>query len=117
MTTPGDYDLTIYVGATFSRRVVWKDGAGALVDLTGYTARMQIRSSVRNPDVLVALTTENSGITLGGTAGTIDLLLTSTQTGAITARAGVYDLELIDSTGVVTRLLQGEVEISPEVTR
>lgn len=117
MTTPGEYDLTIYVGATFTRRVVWKDSLGALVNLTGYTARMQIRASVRNPEVLVALTTENGGIALGAAAGTIDLLLTNTQTAAITARAGVYDLELIDSTGVVTRLLQGAVEISPEVTR
>ncbi len=117
MTIPGDYDLTIYVGATFTRRVVWKDSLGALVNLTGYTARMQIRQSVRNPEILLTLTTENSGITLGGAAGTIDLLLSNTQTAAITARAGVYDLELIDNTGVVTRLLQGAVEFSAEVTR
>lgn len=117
MNIPGDYDLIIYVGATFTRRVVWKDSLGALIDLTGYTARMQIRQSVRNPAILLTLTTENGGITLGGAAGTVDLLLTSTQTAALTARAGVYDIELIDSTGVVTRLLQGAVEISPEVTR
>lgn len=117
MMIPGDYDLTIYGGATFTRRVVWKDSLGAIVDLTGYTARMQIRQSVRNPAVLVELTTENGGITLGGAAGTVDLLLTSTETAALTARAGVYDLELIDSEGIVTRLLQGAVEISPEVTR
>ena len=117
MTQPGEYDFTIYQGATLSRTVVWKDAAGALVDLTGYTARMQIRASVRNPEILVSLTTENGGIALGGTAGTVDLLLTAAQTAAIAARAGAYDLELVDSGGAVTRLLYGAVEISPEVTR
>lgn len=117
MTTPGNYDLTIYQGADFALRVKWKDSLGALVDLTGYTARMQIRRSLRDAAIVASLTTENARIVLGGVAGTIDLSLLAATTAAVTVRAGVYDLELIDSTGIVTRLLQGAVEFSQEVTR
>lgn len=117
MTIPGAYDITILQGATFQLRIVWKDAAGALLDLTGYTARMQIRERVSSTTTLANLTTENGGITLGGTAATVDLLLSATQTGAITALRGVYDLEVVSAGGVVSRLLAGEVEFSREVTR
>jgi hypothetical protein len=116
-TKPGTYDFTIYQGATFLRVLTWKDEANALVNLTGYTARMQIRSNKDSADPTVTLTTENGGIALGGAAGTITLTITATDSAAITESEGVYDLELVSSGGVVTRLLQGAVEINKEVTR
>jgi len=45
------------------------------------------------------------------------LLVAAADTGAITWQRGKYDLELVSSTGVVTRLLYGDVEVSKEVTR
>lgn len=113
----GQYDIFIEQGATYDQTFNWKDSAGDPVNLTGYTARMQIRPSVSRSEIIESFTTENGKITLGGSAGTIRLLLTATQTAAITSRRGVYDLELIASNGVVTRLLEGGVEISREVTR
>jgi hypothetical protein len=87
------------------------------VNLTGFTARMQIRASLEDDDTLASLTTENGGITLGGTAGTVALLLSATDTAALDFTSAVYDLELISSGGVVTRLLSGAVTLVPEVTR
>jgi hypothetical protein len=110
-------DNAIQQGATFTRSFVWKSASGTPVDLTGYSAQMQVRKSVTSPDVIVELSTANSRIVLGGALGTIVLTLTALQTSAITAKAGVYDLELSASDGVVTRFLAGEVEISREVTR
>ena len=57
------------------------------------------------------------GITLGGAAGTITLDQTATQTTALAIGSCVYDLELVSGANVVTRLLQGELIISAEVTR
>lgn len=111
---PGSYDFTIYQGATFSRVLTWKDDSDNLINLTGYTARMQIRQRVGG-DVLTTLTTENGGITLGGAAGTITLTISATNTAAITMD-GVYDLEMV-SGSTVTRLLQGSVTLSKEVTK
>lgn len=87
------------------------------IDLTGYTARMQIRSDVDSDTVLVSLTTENGGITLGGTDGTVTLLISATATAALTWDEGVYDLELVSSGGVATRLVSGRIAVSDEVTR
>jgi hypothetical protein len=87
------------------------------VDLTGYTARMQIRETVDDEDVVLELTTENGGITLGGTNGQITLLIDADDTAALTVDKAVYDLELIDGSGIVTRLVSGEITVTKEVTR
>ena len=119
MTATYDFtgDNAIQQGATFTKTMAWKDSAGSPVNLTGYSAKMQIRKSASNVDVIADLSTVNAGVTLGGSAGTIQLDLTATQTSAITAKTGVYDLELTSANGTVTRFLSGAVEISREVTR
>jgi hypothetical protein len=119
MTThPAKHNFYVYRGATFVEQIEWKDENGTAIDLTGFTARMHMRDAVDAATPFLTLTTENGGITLGGVAGTVDLLATAAVTSAITATAGVYDLELIAGDGVtVTRLLEGLVTISPEVTR
>ena len=114
------YDFEIEQGTTLNKQMVWKDSTGAPVDLSGYTARMQMRPSVSSDTVLLNLTTENGGITLGGTAGTIDLYVGATATAAITWEGGVFDLEIIHPGALpddVTRIAQGAVSVSPEVTR
>jgi tRNA threonylcarbamoyladenosine modification (KEOPS) complex Pcc1 subunit len=109
-------DLCIPQGATFSRVIRWK-ADGALVNLTGYSARAQIRPSASSATTTLSLTTENSRIALGGTAGTITLSISATDSAALTAGRYVYDLELVSAGGIVTRLLQGIVTVSANVTR
>ncbi len=113
--SPGSYDIKIYQGATFSQTFTWKDETDTPINLTGYSARMQIRASVDSSSTLVSLTS-GSGITLGGAAGTIAVLISATDTASL-SQNGVYDLELVSGSGVVTRLLQGNVIVSKEVTR
>lgn len=113
--TAGIYDIIIEQGATFTRTVTWKDEAETPINLTGYSARLQMRESVDATSTFLSLTS-GSGITLGGTAGTILIEISATDTAALT-QSGVYDLELVSGAGVVTRLLQGSVTLSKEVTR
>lgn len=87
------------------------------LDLTGYTARMQVRQSVGSEQILLELTTEDGGIAIDAATGTITLQVSATDSAAFTWRAGVYDLELIDTGGAVTRLASGAVTVCPEVTR
>ncbi len=115
--TAGNYTITIEQGATLGLTLTWRDESNALINLTGYTARMQVREQLDSATPFITLTTENGGIALGGAAGTITLNITATATAAITQTSGVYDLELVSSGGVVTRLLEGLVIIKPEVTR
>ena len=110
------YDLFIEQGAAFTKQFIWKDSTGTPVNLTTYSARMQIRPSVSSDTILVELTTANGRIALGGAAGTITLNLGATVTDALT-RGGVYDLELYQTADAVTRFAEGSVEVSKEVTR
>lgn len=110
--------LKIDQGATFTKVVTWKTGKPPVpVDLTGATARMQIRATLEAPEVLLELTTTNGGITLGGVDGTVTLRIEATATAALTWRTGVYDLEVEFADHTVRRLLSGGVSVSPEVTR
>jgi hypothetical protein len=113
---PGSLDFLIPKGSTFSRTLTWKV-SGSAVNLTNYTARMQARSSVNSGTVVLDMTTANSKITLGGTAGTITLILSASETAAITQNTLAYDLELVSAGGVVTRLVEGQIILTPEVTR
>lgn len=111
-------NLAIDQGATFRKTITWQAGDPSLpVDLSGCTARMQIRPSVSSADVLLSLTTENDGISLGGSAGTVEIVVEDTQTSGVAWREGVYDLEVVLANGDVRRLLEGKVKLSPEVTR
>lgn len=112
----GQHDIAIYKGATFSKVITWK-ADDTPVNLTGYTARMQVREAIDSIDPFITLTTENGGIALGGTAGTITLTIAAATTAGYTPLRGVYDLELISGSGIVTRLLQGSVILFAEVTR
>ena len=111
------HDILIEQGATFQLNLVWKDSLGTPINLTGYTARMQVRHKYADTDPLLSFTTENGAITLGGALGTIAVTGLATLTDALTVKSGVYDLELVSPGSVVTRLIQGGVTITPQVTR
>lgn len=83
------------------------------VNLTGWTARQEIRAGINSPDVLNLLTTENGGITLGAD-GTIARHMTAEQSTALGAIQGVYNLELVDPNGIVWRFAEGAVHVSPD---
>lgn len=122
MSAPTKVPLKIYQGATFFESWAWstapdESSAYTPVDLTGCTARMQVRAKIDATTPLLTLTTENGGISLGGTAGTIELLIDADDTAALTWTSGVYDLEIVYPGGQVTRLAYGSVTVSPEVTR
>ena len=118
MSTPAKLKkLTIYQGATFRKRLRWESPAGTPIDLTGATARMQVRLEKETPTALVDLTTENGGIVLGGAAGTVDLYLSDAATAAMGWESGVWDLEIVHTSGDVTRLAEGSIGVSKEVTR
>jgi hypothetical protein len=111
-----NYNLLIEQGATFTLSILWKDNDNNPIDITNYSARMQIRKTYES-DPVISLTSDlGGGITLGGEAGTIDILIEADATENIEIRQGRYDLEL-EFNEYVTRLIEGEVDISKEVTK
>lgn len=110
------YNSTIDQGADWYLTVVYKDSTGTPFDLTGYTARMQLRVNANSSTAALTLST-SSGITITGATGTVEVHATAAQTGALTPQNYVYDLEITSGSGVVTRLIQGILNVSAEVTR
>lgn len=111
-------NLTIYQGETYSVSFTWQEPDGTPIDLSAYTARMQIRRNYADADRSepVLDITDADSITLDD-EGNILITVTDDVTEAIAAAHGyVYDLELAHD-GVVTKLLAGTVNVLPEVTR
>lgn len=110
-------DLVIEKGATYKKDFIWKDKTMTPINITGYTARMQIRKSYHSDSFEIELTTENSGIVIDGPTGKVSLYISNTGTSALSFSDGVYDLELIDVSADVIKFLRGSVSVIEEVTK
>ncbi len=117
------YDYACRQGETFTRVVVWCAGTVAqcqgatppLVNLTGYTAKLQLRDTQTN--TVVDEFTDTTGLTLGGVAGTITWTMTATETALFPVGSLAYDLRLTSGTSVVTYLLYGHLAVRARVTQ
>lgn len=123
----GTYNFTCEQGATFTRLIELEqpdlvaDPTGntfTALDISGYTARMQIRRTIESSTSMISLTTENGRLSVnpGDEVNQVLISLTDEETSTLTT-SGVYDLEIESPEGVVSRVLQGAVNLSPEVTR
>lgn len=111
------YNFAIDQGATFTIDFAYRTAANVVIPLTNYTARMQARTSVTATSTVIDATTANGQLTVTGATGVVNLTLTATQTAALNFTTAVYDLEIVSPQNVVTRLVQGTIRLSPEVTR
>ena len=120
----GKLNLTIEVGAKFSKQLTWNDSTGSPIDTSAYSAEMHIRESAAATTILLALRStapaaDEGTITLSGVDGGILLEVGADVTDDIAWTAGVYDLELTllaDATDI-TRLIEGKVKAVANVTR
>lgn len=90
------------------------------VDLAGYTARMKIKDKIGGT-VLASTEAGDTplnilSIAIDNAGKTITLSIAATATDDITWTKGVYDLEMVSGTGVVTTILSGKVSVTKEVT-
>lgn len=130
----GIYNFTIEQGTTFQRTFKYKDSNGDPLDLTGYDIRMQIRNDLADNtgsflhefDLSSSLESALSGglfmlsSSSAAPANTLDqftLFISASTTTLMSFESAVYDIEIEDTGSIVTRLLQGKIKISKEVTR
>jgi len=111
----GRYNILMEQGATFSLPLVYQDSTGTPVDLTTYTAILQVRKNPSSP-VILELSTANGGITLGGALGTITLNAAATATSLLPAGEYFYDLKLHPG-AAGERLLEGAFTIRAQVSQ
>ena len=122
----GKYNIIIEQGATYQIELQYKDSNNQPIDLTGYSGRMQIRPSIGSTTSYLylssSLNADGTGLNFSGSnrttppvSGAIGIFISAATSSLLTFTTGVYDLE-IQSGSVVTRLLQGNVQLSKEVT-
>ena len=125
----GKYALLIEQGATLKLDLAYKDSNNAAIDLRGYSGKLQIKDNYADSATITYLTLSSSlnadgtGINFSGSSnsispvsGTIGIIISATTSSLLTFDTAYYDLE-ITSGSIVTRLLQGTVQINKEVTR
>lgn len=114
----GFHHFIIEQGATFGHTLTLKDSSGSVVNLTGYTAaEMDLRLNPDSTTSVATLTVANGRITLGASAGTVTLNISASDTAALTASEGVYDLEITDAQSNIFRILEGTYTIRRGVSR
>lgn len=105
-------NLFVDQGTDFMSTINLEGGTGSSFDLTDYTIRAQMRktyTSSRSTDFVANITDPTLGIA--------QIELSAEQTSYLKAGRYVYDVEVISPDGVVYRVVEGQIEVSPRVTR
>jgi len=109
---PADYRFEVRQGSTITRNFQLSIDDSP-VNLTGYTARMQVRDRPESNAVVLNATPY---ITLGGTAGDVAISIPASISEDLPAGRFTYDLELVQG-DYVTALIKGPFVVRAEVTR
>lgn len=118
MSEQEEYPIEIPQGADFDWPLFYMNSDESPYNLNGYSARMQIRETYADTDLLADLTVQNGGIAINGVLGSILVHIPAANTAGYPANyKGVYDLLLTSPANAVARIAGGPVFVSPSVTR
>ena len=133
--TPASYNMTVVRGSTGEDEFSYTDDAGVAIDLTGYEARMQVRSltgqhgTTTTTTLLLELTTDGADPLLvwdTAAAGALKIVASPDQHAVLNpsnARSAkyAYSIEVYRPAGAnpeyVIPLVQGKLTVRGEVTR
>lgn len=104
------YHLHIQAGSSYLREFLYQNSDGSVGDLTGFTAKFQVRPSASSGTLTLEIVP-----TINTTTGTVTLSITPAQTASLVT-GSVYAIELTNGT-VTSRLSEGQLVVSPEVVR
>tara|TARA_Y100000310_G_scaffold208988_1_gene209583 strand:- start:421 stop:774 length:354 start_codon:yes stop_codon:yes gene_type:complete len=113
------YDLNITQGSQFDVRLNITDGCGECLSLSGYQVRGYVKHKYSQSGALLDLdpviVSGDNGAAYA--SGLVDLTLTAAQTANLPIMQGVYDIELYDDSGFADKIMKGDVNVFPEVTK
>lgn len=111
----GTYNIIVEQGSDFTKSLSLTDDSDTPFDLSDYAeVRGQIRRHYNSEDIAATFT---MSITGDGTSGQVAWGLSAANTDALEPAAHKYDVELQKNDGTVTRLLEGDVTVRPNITR
>jgi len=106
-------ELTINQGATFESDLDLVDDDGSAINVANYVFSGQIRKSYYslNPTANLTLNIVNAA------SGNVNIYLSAATTSNIKAGRYVYDVKMTDTTNTVTRIVEGVITVTPQVTK
>lgn len=119
--------ITIIEGGTYDKTFMWESD-GVVVDITNYTAKMEVRTKLTAATALISITHETgwtadgpSGVYIDGAAGTYRVYINDVDASNILTdhkdTSGVYDLFLYSYTGEAVLKQYGKCTLLAAVTR
>lgn len=112
----GQKNWEVDQNATFTFVIEYKDSNGSPINLTGASAKLQVRDTKGGSKLAFTLTSPAGGITIDAPNGKLTVRMTPTQTNKLFYPKSSYDLMLTDSNAVKTKLIEGFLTLSRSVT-
>ena len=111
--TAANYNLIIDQGSDFAIQLTLSE-SGVAQDLTGFSARAQLRSKKTDENIAATFVCTITD----ATNGVLTMELANASTAGLSAGIYYYDLELYTADDAnVTRLIEGQATVTQEVTR
>lgn len=105
-------NIFIDQGANYSNIITVSGTSGAALDITGYTVASQMRKSYTSSTAYSL-----NAVLYNAAAGQVRLTLTADQSEAIPPGRYLYDLEITSAGGTRTRVVEGIVTVTPQITK
>ena len=110
-----DFDIQLIRGASVSFGMIW-GGASTPLDVTGFTANLQVRETANDVSPAFEFKNANSRVTIGSTDGLITFSMTATDSAALTLGNYVYALEIVDAASQNIQVMSGKLKVIQGVT-
>lgn len=114
--TAGKYNLQILQGKLFDKTFTWTISSTP-VNLTGYSAKLEIIDRDTSAPVIelsTALDDAGNGIILGGSAGTVEVVIKTAKTKTFGFSIATYELQLTRPDGEDVPFLVGRAYLTTE---
>jgi hypothetical protein len=112
---PGKYTIKFYRATTLNVALVYKlDGVAQ--SLSGYTARMDVRTAADTASTVTSFTSAGGGLVLNETTGRVRIFMSAANTALLPVGDYVYDLNITAPDGTVDKLMRGPFVILDPVT-
>jgi len=111
-----EVNFKVVQGDTFAIRVTYKNSDGSPINLSGYSAQMDVRNEPSGK-ILCASVSSQSGITINTSLGILDVEFSPSQTRKFTLPSAAYQLQIRSSSGAQTTILKGYISTSAAVIR
>lgn len=104
-------NLLVDQGSTFVTTLNLTDSDDNALNVSGFTGSAQLRKHYTSSN------STSFAVSLSGNTGVVTLSLSANVTANLTAGRYMYDVEIVDASNSVTRVVEGIVTVTPNITR